>query len=149
MTATYVSVAAGETLLVMVEVTPGGGMYTAPATINLQRSLELTANAVETKVPRTDTPSAPMKTQRVVDSVDWKCAGQGILNVGDDLVWANWLLSGATKNVQITDANTGGIVLTGPAVLTQFSTQSDGIGKRVTASIQLMGADIPTVTTHA
>lgn len=149
MTATYVAAAAGETLLVMVETTPGAGTYAAPATINLQRSLELTGNAVETKVPRTDTPSAPMKTVRVIDSVDWKCSGQGVLNVGDDAVWATWLLSGATKNVQIADANTGGVVLTGPAVLTSFSAQSDGIGKRVTASIQLMGADIPVQTAHA
>ncbi len=149
MAATYVAAAAGETLVVMVETTPGAGTYAAPATINLQRSLELIGNAVETKIPRTDTPSAPMKIVRVIESVDWKMSGQGILNTGDDAVWATWLLSGVTKNVQVTNANTGGVVLTGAAVLTSFQAQSDGIGKRTTASIQLMGADIPVQTAHA
>ena len=149
MTTTYVAAAAGEALVIGVEVTPGGGTYAAPATVNLQRSLEMTANAQSMVLARTDTPSAPGKTVRAVVSVDWKCSGQGTLNSGDDKVWADWLLSGASKNVQISDALTGALVLTGAAVLTAFSMTSDGLGHKVMGSITLEGADLPVSTAHA
>lgn len=148
MTATYVAAAAGETLLVEVE-TATPGTYAAPLTINLARSLELSATAEKSVIPRTDNPSAPGKTVAVITSVDWKASGAGTVNLGDDVTYATWLLSGAPKNVRISNANTGGMVLIGAAVLTTFSMNSDGIGKKVQGSIALEGADIPAVTTHA
>lgn len=148
MAVTYVAAVAGESLLIMVETTPGSGTYASPATINLQRSLELTANADASVIPRTDNPSAPGKTTRTVVSVDWKCAGQGILNVGDDKTYADWLLTGVNKNVQITNTLTGALVLTGAACLTAFSMSSDGLGKKVQGNITLEGADIPVSTAH-
>lgn len=149
MTTTYVAAAAGEAFIVTVEVTPSGGTYAAPATINAQRSLEMMANADANVIARTDDPSKPGKTTRTVVSVDWKCSGQGTLNVGDDKVWADWLLSGISKNVQVSNAVTGALVLTGPAVLTQLSLTADGLGKKVMGSITLEGADLPVSTAHA
>lgn len=149
MAATYVAAAAGETIVALIESSPGSGTYVAPASINLSRSIDLMTDVETTVIPRTDIWSAPGKKVRVVTALDWKVQGQGILNTGDDLVWTNWWASGATKNVQLTNANTGGVVLTGAAVLTALSISSDGVGKRANISVTIEGADIPTITTHA
>ena len=145
---TYVAAAAGETLLVEVETTPGSGTYGSPATINLARSIEISGTAEKSVLPRIDDPSKPGQTVAVITSVDWKCSGAGMVNIGDDVIYANAVLSGAVKNVRISNANTGGMVLMGPAVFTTFSMSSDGIGKKVQGNIAIEGAGIPTVTSH-
>ena len=149
MAATYLTTVAAEQLLVMIETSPGSGTYAAPATINLQRNLEMMSQADANLIYRTDNPSAPAQTQRTVVAIDWKCGGQGTMQLGDDVVYANWWASGASKNVQITNTLTGAIVLTGPAVLTSFALSGDGIGKKVQATIQLEGAGLPSIATHA
>lgn len=149
MTATYVAAAAGETIVVALGTGSGPIVYAAPASINLQRSLTLTGTVEKSVLARTDNPSAPGETVAVVTSVDWTCQGQGTLNIGDDVVWANLLLAGAPVPVQISNANTGGVVLTGVAVIEKMEVSSDGIGKKAQYNISLQGAGIPTITSHA
>lgn len=148
MTDTYVAATPGEKMLVEIE-TATPGTYAAPATITLQRSLELTASIEKALIPNATNPSAPGYNDGTATGLDWKISGQGTLNVGDEVTWANWWVSGARKNVRVSNALTGGIVFVGPALVASLSLTSDGIGKKVQGSISLEGAGLPTITTHA
>jgi hypothetical protein len=147
MTATYVAAAAGESLLVEIE-TATVGTYAAPLLINLQRSLDLMATADATVIPRADNQGAPGYTSRTVTAFDWKIQGSGILNTGDDKLYGDMLLAGVAKNVRISNANTGGVVLMGLGVITSLNLSSGGIGKKVDCSITIEGAGLPTLTAH-
>ena len=147
---TYVVAVAGETVVIQVEVTPGGGTYASPMSINMARNLELSATAEATVLPCTSNPSLPGQTVRSVTSTDWKATGAGITNLGDDMTYATWLLSGQPKNVQISNMNTGGLILTGPAVLTACTPMnSGGVGKKADFSVTLEQAGVCVITSHA
>lgn len=147
MPATYVAVAAGEQLLIEIE-TATAGTYAAPALINAARALNMSAAATATDIPRTDNPSAPAMVARAVTNTDWKVSGGGVLNTGDDLIYANWLASGLPKNVRVSNATTGGLVLVGPGVLTAFSITGDR-GKKQDCTLSIDSAGIFTTTAHA
>ena len=143
---TYPVATAGEQLLVLVGDGASPENFTPFGLINLDRSLELSANAIATMVPNTSNPSLPGKTVRAVESVDWKVTGSCILDLGQDKLGADWLLSGAAKNIEVINNQAGGLTLKGPAVLTQFTPTGKNQGK-VTASVTLEGADLPTAST--
>lgn len=148
MTATYVAANAGEQLLVEIETTPGGGTYGTPLLINMQRSLDVMANAEATVIPRSDSQSSPGYTSRTVTSLDWKIQGAGILNTGDDKTYIDMLLTGLSRSVRVSNVATGGVILTGPAVITSFQASAKGIGSKIEASITIEGAGLPTSTAH-
>ncbi len=149
MTATYVSANAAEQLLVQVGDGGSPEVFTSPVLINQSRQLDMTANATATVIPRTDNPSAPGKTIRRVTDTDSKISGTGILNAGDDKTYADWLQSGAAKNIKVSNAITGGLVLLGPYVLTAYSSAGAKVGDMITCSLTLEQADIPVTSTHA
>jgi len=149
MVATYVNPNANEQLLVKVGDGASPEVFTAPVLINTTRSLQLTGNAVATVIPRTDDVSAPGKTVRGVSSVDWQVSGAGILHVGDDKTYTDWLLTGAAKNVKVVNNKTGGVILTGSAVLTAFEISGGEVAGKLTCTLTLMGADIPAATATA
>ncbi len=149
MTASYPTVNAAEQLLVQVGDGGSPEVFTSPVLINQSRQLDMTANATATVIPRTDNPSAPGKTVRAVTDTDSKISGTGLLNTGDDKVYADWLLSGAAKNIKASNAITGGLVLTGAYVLTAYSSVGAKVGDKITCSITFEQADQPTTSAHA
>ncbi len=149
MTASYVNANAAELLLVEVGDGASPENFAWPILINQNRQLDMTANATATVVPRTDNASAPGKTVRRVTDTDSKISGTGITNAGDDLNYANWLLSGVAKNCRVSNAITGGLVLLGPYVLTAFSNVGAKVGDMQTCSVTFEQADQPAATAHA
>lgn len=144
----FISAVAGEQLIIEIETTPGGGTYGAPLTINLDRNLDVTANADETMIPRSDNPSAPGYMARVVTSTDWVISGSGVLNSGDDFTYITMLMTGLARSVRVSNTTVGGAVCVGQAVLTGFKPSGGGIGKKVQATIEIKGAGPLTVTAH-
>lgn len=145
MTVTYVAAVAGEALLIKVGDGAGPEVFTAPALINAQRDLKLSTTEKAVEIPRVDTPGAPAKTVREITAIDWQLTGAGVLNSGDDKVYADWLISGAAKNVKIINSVTGGLTLTGSAVLTDFQVTGNR-GDKVQVQMTLKGADLPVST---
>lgn len=147
MTASYVLAAAGEALLIKVGDGALPEIFTAPATINAQRDVTFSTTEKATVVPRVDNPSAPGKTQRQITATDLVITGQGLLNLGDDVTYANWLLSGAPKNVKVINPSTG-MTITGPFLCTDFKVTGN-LGDKQTMQLSLKQADLPVVTASA
>lgn len=142
MTATYVAAVAGEQLLIKVGDGGGPEVFAAPALINAQRDVKFSTTEKAVEIPRTDTPGAPAKTVREITGVDWSVTGAGILNSGDDKTYADWLISGQPKNIKVINPTTGGLTVTGPAVLTDFQVTGNR-GDKVMIQLTLKGADLP------
>lgn len=124
MTATYITVAKGEELLL--EFGDGGAPenYAVKFAINAERAIQASATAVTSLVPRTDDPSKPHKTTRQIAATDSKLDGAGTANAGDEIYFWAWLQSGAAKDMKWgtpnrTGAN-GGYTGSAPYVLTAF-----------------------------
>lgn len=142
----YVNPNAGEQLLVKIGDGGSPEVFTAPALINTTRSVKLSTTEVATEIPRTDQPSLPGYTARAITGIDWEVSGAGVLNVGDDKTYADWLITGLPKNIQVVNNLTGGLTLQGSAVLTDF--QSSGSrGGKIDVTLTLKGAALPATST--
>lgn len=146
MTATYAAVQATEGLTIQIGDGGGPEVFTHPASINQERSVEMSADVAVQKVPRTDNPAAPMKTMRQVVSVDTKVTGAGVMDAPSYKAWCDWLLSGAAKNCKISNSKTGAPILTASFVCTQCHETGSAQGELVTVQITIEQADIPVIT---
>lgn len=143
---TYAAVQVTEGLTV--QIGNGDGppeTFTHPASINHDRTVDLTADTVVQKVPRTDNTSAPMKTMRVVTATDSKITGGGVMDAASYNAWVVWWKSGAQKNCKISNSKTGAPILTAPYVCTQLQETGKGQGELVEVQITLEQADDTTL----
>ena len=145
---TYVQPNAGENFVILIGNGASPEVFSAPASINTTRGLKMSTAEKAVEIPDVTNPSNPAYTARAITAVDWQLDGAGIVNTGDDVTWATWWLTGAKKNVQIANSVTGGVVLQGPAVLTDCNLSGDR-GDKVMGTITLKGAGLPAVSPHA
>jgi hypothetical protein len=147
---TYVTPIAGEKIWLEVETTPGSGVFGSPMSVTLTRNLKLTTVSDTTLIPQITNPSGPGYQQTIVTGTDWSFDGGGTTNLGEDYTYAQWWQSGAPRNVRVSALNTGGLVLTGAASLTDLSPfDSGGIGKVAQFSVSLKAAGPATIAAHA
>ena len=150
MTVTYVDQI--DSVLLTVQVSNGASpeVFSHPCLINLSRSISLTAQATATVIPRCDTPTAPGKTVRTVTSTDSTISGEGILTAATAKIYADWLMTGAPKNIKVqAGASTGHLVVTGSYILEEFTVTGSKLGDEVTATVKFSQADQPVMTAHA
>ena len=150
MTATYINPINTTLMVVMIGNGATPEVFSPKVTINKNRTLSLKATAIASKVTRTDDPTQPAKTTRIVTDVDWDVSGDGSLDAGDSKYFADWLMSGAPKNIQVfAGSATGDLEWAGPVILEEFSLSGAQNGDLVTATIKMSAADIGVSTAHA
>lgn len=102
----------------------GGTTFAHPCLINLEKSLDFTANFAEDAVPDCDNPDNPAQIFRHIDSVDLTMSGTGKLHLPDletyiDLVAAGTKIPAKLRLGAID--STGAVEITCNVVITSFS----------------------------
>ena len=121
-------------------------VFTRLGVINTNQSFTATSETETTKVKDIDDFTKPAKTLRKVTSLDYKVEGSGLVHKPAMLALYTWQASGAAKNCKFSLPGTGGIVHSGPFVITSLSVQGD-FDSAAEVSITLEAADA--VTTAA
>lgn len=114
----------GEKILVQIETAPGSGTFAHDCLINLDRSIEFTADGKDTSLPDCDAPSNPAYRRKIIETVSMAVSGSGKLHTLSVEAWNAWLVSGTSKNARVKIdalAADGGGYWTVPLVLTKFS----------------------------
>ena len=124
-------------------------VYTLVALVNTARSVKRTASATANEIPRTDDPTQPNKIMRTVVSIDTEISGSGIMDLPSYKALDDLLASGAPAPFQVAMNATGGIVYTGPMVVTSLEITGSKHGEVVTGTLTLMQADLLTTSVHA
>lgn len=102
----------------------GGTTFAHPCLINLEKSLDLTANFSEDIVPDCDNPDDPAQVLRHIDNVDLTLSGTGKLNLPDLKTYIDVAAAGtkipAKLRLGAIDA-TGAVEISCNVVITTFS----------------------------
>lgn len=102
----------------------GGTTFAHPCLINLEKSLDLSANFSEDIVPDCDNPDDPAQVLRHIDNVDLTLSGTGKLNLPDLKTYIDLTAAGtkipAKLRLGAIDA-TGAVEITCNVVITTFS----------------------------
>lgn len=147
----FVAPVAGEQLLIKVGDGATPETFTHPCLINTDRAFEGSASASSTAVADCATPSNPAKTVRVVQSVDFKASGSGVLDATSVKAYWDWLAAGTQKNCKIIQnlaGSAGGWTASGPFILTAFAITGSARDKQ-TCTITLEAADAVTFAANA
>jgi hypothetical protein len=99
-------------------------VFAQPCLINGDKGLEMTANFSEDIVPDCDNPLNPAQVFMFAESVRFTATGAGKLHKDDAKTYADWLASGAAKNIEIEvglTGETGAFKIACPVRLTNFS----------------------------
>jgi hypothetical protein len=124
--------------------------FSAPATVNAKRGVNLTSNAATTEVPDVTNPLSPSKTMRTVVSLDSNIDGEGIMDHADLATWTTWWQSGLQKNIEVfAGPNTGDVTIAAPYILTSLQVTGAKKGEKVTVTVKMEQADVVTLGTHA
>jgi predicted secreted protein len=146
-----VSNVAGEFLVLQLGNGATPEVFTATATINTTRTLDMTAIASVTELADTVSPSNPAITYRQIKSYDLKFSGSGIADAPSILAIMQWLQSGAQKNAKVIQNRTGaqgGFTVAVPLVITSFQLAGvRGDMQTFTATFEAAGAF--TITANA
>jgi hypothetical protein len=111
----------GEHLLLLLGDGKGPETFTASATINTTRSLDISVKASTTEIADTENPSLPANTVRQAVSTDLKFTGAGVADAPSYLQIANWTNSGQILDARIMLGLTGaqgGFTATGKLLIT-------------------------------
>ena len=102
----------------------GGTTFAHPCLINLEKSLDFTANFSEDIVPDCDNPDDPAQVLRHIDNVDLTLSGTGKVNLPDLKTYIDLTAAGtkipAKLRLGAIDA-TGAVEITCNVVITAFS----------------------------
>lgn len=118
---TAVSHTKGVTLVLKVGNGATPEVFTAICSINAERGISFTASLTGTPIPDCTDPTELAAIAN--DKTDYSASvtGSGILNVGDELTFFNWLKSKDTKNAKVIVDTVGGTTFTAAWHLNEFS----------------------------
>lgn len=111
-------------------------VFAAKCSINAERGITFTSTLSDTAIPDCTDPEALAIIAR--EKTDYSAAvnGAGLLNVGDELFFFNWLKSPDAKNCQVIVDSVGGTTFSGAFHLGEFSITGNRGGK-IECSISL------------
>lgn len=141
----------GETLLIQIGDGGSPETFAHKCLVNTTRGWSLSAQVSEADIADCATPSNPAYKRRVVKSVSLDINGAGIYDAASAKFFADWLLSGAAKNIRVNQTNTGangGFYMSCAAVLTKCDASGDA-RDTVTASISIQSSGAVTSTANA
>lgn len=121
-------------------------VFTPMCTLNSSRGMTSSAETTDRNIPDCDDDMLPSNTLRYVTSISHEISGSGVLEAPDAKVFADWLNSGAKKNIRVELGSTGGTRWAGQFVLTNFSVNVE-TKDVVNAEITLASHDAVAVTT--
>lgn len=126
----------GVTLVLKVGDGASPEVFTAKCSITAERGISFTSTLSDTPIPDCADPEALAVIAR--DKTDYSASvtGAGILDLGEELEFFNWLKSPASKNCKVIVAGTGGTTFTGAFHLAEFSLTGNRGGK-IECSISL------------
>jgi hypothetical protein len=121
--------------------------FANPVLINTSRSFSQKASINATVVPRTDDPTQPGQTVRIVTALDSEISGDGIMDAATALVYYNKVGTAGNIKVQVGSA-TGNLVVTGSYFLEEFTVTGQKQGDLVTVHVKFVQASAPTSSAH-
>lgn len=113
-------------------------VFTAKCTMNSSRGLQISADMNGVNLPDCDDDTITAATLNYATAYTWELSGSGVLELADDKFFADWLTSGAAKNVKIDVGGTGGTRYTGAAKCSALNVTGERNGI-VQAEITLVG----------
>lgn len=141
----------GETLLVQIGDGGSPETFAHKCMINTSRGYDFSAEVSQAAIADCGSPGNPAYMRRIVKTVSLDVSGAGIYDAASSKFFADWLVSGAAKNVRINQTNTGangGWYATCSMVLTKFSASADA-RDTATAQLSLQSAGAITITANA
>lgn len=111
-------------------------VFAPKCSINSDRSIQFTSNMTGTPIPDCDDVDALAAIVNDKTDIQATVSGAGLLNVGDDLEFAQWALSKDPKNCKVVVQSTGGLTTTAAFHLGDFTINGTREGK-VDVSISL------------
>lgn len=133
---TAVAHAKGVTLVLKVGDGASPEVFTAKCSINAERGISFTSTLSDTPIPDCTDPEAIAALAR--DKTDYSASitGSGLLDIGEELEFFNWLISPDSKNCKVIVAGAGGTTFSGAWHLGEFSLTGNRGGK-IECSISL------------
>lgn len=128
--------AKGVTLVLKVGDGASPEVFTAKCSINAERGITFTSTLTDTAIPDCADPEALATIARDKTDYSVSVTGAGILDLGEELEFYNWLVSPDSKNCKIVVAGAGGTTFTGAFHLGEFSLTGNRGGK-IECSISL------------
>lgn len=112
--------------------------FAAKCTMNSARGLQLSADMNSQNLPDCDDDTITSATNNYATAYSWEITGSGVMELGDDKFFADWLISGAAKNIKFTSGAAGGTLFTGAVKCSSFNITGERNGI-VQAEITLVG----------
>lgn len=131
--------ASGVKLLIKVEDTPGGGVYSTYCTINAERGITFTAGMSETDQIDCATPEEVAWVLREKTNLSASITGSGTVNTPDVGEFFDWLIDTASRSCKVildVPGADGGVIFTGNFHLNEFSLTGNR-GEKAQASTSL------------
>ena len=126
----------GVTLVLKVGDGASPEVFTPKCSINAERGITFTSTLSDTAIPDCTDPEAMASIAREKTDYSVSVAGSGILDLGEELEFYNWLVSPDSKNCKIIVAGAGGTTFSGAFHLGEFSLTGNRGGK-IECSISL------------
>lgn len=96
-------------------------VFATMCTLNSSRGLSSSAETTDRNIPDCDDDLLPSATLRYPSAISHEISGSGVLEAADAKEFADWLASGAPKNIRIELGTTGGTRWSGAFVITSFN----------------------------
>lgn len=134
------------------EIQIGNGLspevFTTKCTLNSSRGFTLTGETTSRNLPDCTNDLLPSATLQYVTAISGEISGSGVMEKADDKFFADWLNSGAAKNIKVRVGGTGGTQYACAAKITSMSISAESKDV-VNAEISLVSHGAVTVTVIA
>jgi hypothetical protein len=96
-------------------------VFTPKCTLNSSKGFSMTGETTARNIPDCDNDLLPSATLNYITAIGGEISGSGVLNAHEDKFFADWLKSGAAKNVRVSRGGTGGTRYAMAAKITAFN----------------------------